>query len=376
MRVSIKSASLLFLLAVSACSGGANPPTADETSSPATALATPTTTNEAVATPTTTNEAELTLVEKVSRAKATDFLVEPDDLRSTLRELGFVPLVLQTGRDMTLRKNSYMTWSSPFCPTLKLMIETLNPDSASTVKMRVDSQKFNQAEEANPEIPLINMEVFALFGITNGDFQDALDEINAAAGGRGGCTTDAFWMPAARPTYDEDSSLEPIGTPPYLFKLIPVADRTKTDAGGGELKVFTHINPVLWSAVKYHYEDQYPTYFKRITSTAETSVRFLDLTPDIRQFSKDGAFALSVESNNYNMLARSLSHFPEHEVAIFIRMSVTGTKAHGEGSWSNLTSDELDAHAKNVAALHATVLRTTKQKLIAFADGTVSPSQP
>ena len=369
--MSVRSASLLFVLAVSACAGEGDPLTTYEASPPATAVVVPTT-NAVV--PTTTSQAAPTFVERVRRASPVEFLAEPDDLRSKLRELGLVPLVLQTPTRHHDRKLPYQPLFGPFCPSLNWMAEPLNAESASSVVMLTDSAKNQQAREANPAIPTVTVEVVALFGVTTNNFQDALDEINAAAGGQAGCETTGIWTPTARSIFEEDfkgSSLSP-----FLFESLPVADRTMWDyfdavANTRDLKVFTHINPVFERAMV----DRLGKKFQRHSTTYYTNVFFQNSIPTMPRFSRDEVFAYSFGNKHRNMIQRSLFHFPEHEVAIFIRIGAVENNL-GIGEWGDLSPDEWEALRDSLGRLHGAVSMTTYQKLIAFADGTVTEGQP
>ena len=222
---------------------------------------------------------------------------------------------------------------------------------------------------------MVSVEVVALFGVTANNFQDGLDEINAASGGQGGCETTGIWTPSALTIFEEDF----IGSSfsPFLFESLPVADRTMWDyfdavANTRDLKVFTHINPVFERAMVDRRGKENWHYY---TATYYTNVFFENSIPTMPRFSRDEVFAYSFGNKNGNMLHRSLFHFPEHEVAIFIRIAAVEDKL-GIGAWSDLSPDEWKAIRDSVGRLHGAVSITTYQKLIAFADGTVTEGQP
>jgi|GEM_PF-5145462 hypothetical protein len=221
---------------------------------------------------------------------------------------------------------------------------------------------------------MVSVEVVALFGVTANNFQDGLDEINAASGGQGGCETTGIWTPSALTIFEEDfigSSFSPV-----LFESLPVADRTMWDyfdavANTRDLKVFTHINPILERAMV----DRLGKKFQRHSTTYYTNVFFQNSIPTMPRFSRDEVFAYSFGNKHRNMIQRSLFHFPEHEVAIFIRIGAVENNL-GIGEWGDLSPDEWEALRDSLGRLHGAVSMTTYQKLIAFADGTVTEGQP
>ena len=338
---------LAVLLTASACSGGPDAPAADKPSAPTTTTA---------AAPTAT---EPTLTEMVANADPVEFLPEPDDLRSDLRRFGFLPVVLD--EESNIRAFPYMALFGRFCPDLHWMGGSLKAESASSVVMRTDFAKLEKAQETNPAVPVLTVQVIALFGVSSDDFQDALDEIQVAVGGNASCSADALWVPSALRVWAED----PTGSSylPFLYDSLPVADRTRKQFGD-TLKVLTHANPIL---VRRMAEDLGES-FKRHTSIYTTNVFFdehLDasLHPEI---DRDQVLAFSFGSKHGNMMQRSLFHVPEYEVAIFVRVSAHESSL-GKGQWDDLSSDDYDAIFGNLSQLHGVISGSALGKIIIFA---------